>query len=663
MKREMTIFCLLVICCTFIFSGCVTAPTTETVMIVTATVTNPPAPTATMEEPTITPEPTPTPEPPVPCMIAFDSDRDKNLEVYIMGPDGSGQTNLTNNGADDSDPVWSPDGSQIAFVSNRESELGGGQFIYVMAADGSNLRQLSQQPDSKMPDWSPDDSRIAFSHQGDIYVINVNGSDEKNLTNSPEKDEQPKFSPDGKRIAWIKGTENDTTIYSMNVDGSDAQAITTVGRINDIEWTVDGRIFTHWENPAGICFNCVVSADGKDVIDAGGKGTIQEFLPFWTLDGQRVEMGFGPISMGGNDEEVFLVSESFPDMFLNLTNNEANDRNADIPATCGPVLEGPAENQEQEQPQAAAPAANGDMVIGYVAGGENSRKENDILKACSELQIECIKGENIGQLAGQNVSAIVAVSNRWDALGSFPVVLDTVGKQIPVFIVDAETGVQGAYNLSVDSASVQASLEWMFKQMDDNGELVYFNFGNNGYHQELIDDFLAKNPGIKSTSLPADFNGNSYNEQSIGQLVKEKPKLGAIWSDGDLNSIFWGLNNIKDGSALPVTVCPARQDFLQSWKEVIDLGSSFECISTIAPGGAAYEGVYVAYYVLSGASIDPEMLGGYYGNTLKYDFPIITNENLEEWLGKVDSLQRGDWESLEIPPMTPEEIRETWFLE
>ncbi|MEM5796673.1 MAG: hypothetical protein AAGU23_10450, partial [Bacillota bacterium] len=75
--------------------------------------------------PVATEAPTPEPEP-IPCNIAFDSDRDGSREIYSMAPDGSGQVNLTNNPADDFDPVWSPDGTQIAFVSNRETDAGEG---------------------------------------------------------------------------------------------------------------------------------------------------------------------------------------------------------------------------------------------------------------------------------------------------------------------------------------------------------------------------------------------------------------------------------------------------------------------------------------------------------------------------------------------------------
>ena len=108
----------------------------------------------------------------LPCDLAFQSDRDGNLEIYKMGPDGSNQTNLTNNPADDFDPVWSADGQQIVFVSNRETDAGGGgQFIYIMNADGSDVRQVTfNEDDSQWPDISSDGFLITFTSNGDIYI-------------------------------------------------------------------------------------------------------------------------------------------------------------------------------------------------------------------------------------------------------------------------------------------------------------------------------------------------------------------------------------------------------------------------------------------------------------------------------------------------------------
>ena len=81
-----------------------------------------------------TPGPGPGPAPTGPGMIVFVSNRDGNREVYKMNPDGSGQTRLTNNSADDYQPAWSPDGRKIVFVSTRD----GHPEVYVMTPTGPN---------------------------------------------------------------------------------------------------------------------------------------------------------------------------------------------------------------------------------------------------------------------------------------------------------------------------------------------------------------------------------------------------------------------------------------------------------------------------------------------------------------------------------------------
>ena len=611
-------------------------------------------------------EPTPTQEPvEIPCMIVFDSDRDGNREIYVMGPDGSSQTNLTNEPADDRNPAWNPQGTQIAFVSNRGTEQGHTEQIFVMNADGNDVRQLSNKGSADDPNWSPDGNWITYSAENEIFIIPVDGSEEsRNLTNTPERNDiEPVWSPDGSQIAWLSGTPDDpnANLFVVNVDGSNVQQLTNSGNVSNVKWTVDGQIFINWDGSEHGCCQFVMNADGSGITQVGGKGEIQRYLPFWTLEGDRVEcVG---IDLNGDDSEIYLVGEIYPDLFLNLTNDPGWDVNPDWPALCGPADRAQAPVEPQAQPQAAQPAGSGDMVIGYVIRGDNPRKEEQILKACGELQIMCVRGENVSQLIEQNVNAIVDVSNHWDALGSWPELHAASQKSIPLFIVDAEANVEGAYNLSIESDAMHISLEWMFQQMGGEGEMVYYNVGHNDFHQMLIDAELEKFPGIQATSVPADFGKETYTEDSIAQMVQENPNLGAIWTNGDMNSIFWGLNNISDAQQLPLIVSPEREDFLQAWKQRIEWDSAFSCISTIAPGGAAYEGIYVAYYVLNGAEIDPQMLIGAYGNTLRYDFPVITNENLEEWLGKLDTLQVGEWDFLKIPPMSPEEIRARWFVD
>ena len=76
------------------------------------------------------------------AQIAFHSNRDGNNEIYIMDADGKNLRNITNNPAGDWFPAWSPDGQRIAFISKRDGE----GDIYVMDADGKNQRNLTNNP-------------------------------------------------------------------------------------------------------------------------------------------------------------------------------------------------------------------------------------------------------------------------------------------------------------------------------------------------------------------------------------------------------------------------------------------------------------------------------------------------------------------------------------
>ncbi len=628
--------------------------------------TTTPAPTAVpteTEKPALTQAPAtpePTEEPILPCNITFESDRDGNREIYTMHADGSNQVNLTNDSADDYDPVWSPDGTRIAFVSNRSDGEEGGLHIFVINADGSNPTRISAQGDSRFPDWSPAGDKIAFTSQGDVYVVDLADGTERNMTNSSENDEQPRFSPDGQRILWLKGHTENMHVFSMDLDGGNIVQITKAGIPRGAEWTIDGRIFSVWEGqPEGICFNCVVTADGKVVIDAGGKGTIQQFLPFWMDDGLRVEMNSADIR-GTGREDIFVLSESFPDLFMFLTNDAGNNRNPDAPAKCGPYHGANPSAEGAVESSGALQSGGESMVIGFTGSIDPMMKFNIDL-ACSELQVECVQGENVTELVEKGVDAIVDSSNRWDVEGSAIALHDAAGSGIPIFLLNAESSEPGIYNISVEKEIITTSLSFMFKSMQDKGEVVWYNFGDNNYINKIVESLLKDYPEIKATKIVANYDQNPFNNQQVQNLIASNPKLGAIWSSDLSNDLFWGVVD-KANSHMPLMECPARKDMLINWKNELDAGRQVNCIAFIRPAGTGYEGIYAAYYLLSGLKLNPEKLKGEGNNTLQYAIPEITAKNLPEWLGKLDDFIIGDSSMLLLPHMDPDQIRNEWFL-
>jgi Tol biopolymer transport system component len=149
-----------------------------------------------------------------------------NIEIFTMNADGTGQTRLTNNQDTDRDAAWSPDGTKIAFA-NCPLSLSCG--IWVMNPDGTGRTQLTagnvEGNFEGTPTWSPDGRKIAFHSRRDgnyeIYVMNPDGTAQTNITNSPLSERDPAWSPDGTRIAFTGEVSGCCApIYTINPDGT-----------------------------------------------------------------------------------------------------------------------------------------------------------------------------------------------------------------------------------------------------------------------------------------------------------------------------------------------------------------------------------------------------------------------------------------------------------
>jgi Tol biopolymer transport system component len=260
--------------------------------------------------------------------IAFYSNRSGNNEIYVMNPDGSGVTDITNSPADDKAPAWSADGKHIAFLRT----IGGNQDIWVMNADGSGQHQITNLPSKEFsPHFSPDGEKIAFTSDRDgndeIFVMNADGTNQTQLTFNAADDYGPRFSPDGEKIVFISERTGHPEIFVMDANGSNVRQLTnnTFGDFAP-DYTSDGEkiVFTR-QFAAGENEIFVMNADGSDPRDLTNNPANSEFAGHSSPDGERIVF---VRRFSGTSTDIFVMNAdgSAP---TNLTNNPVIDQGPD----------------------------------------------------------------------------------------------------------------------------------------------------------------------------------------------------------------------------------------------------------------------------------------------------------------------------------------------
>ncbi len=202
-----------------------------------------------------------------PTLLAYVGGRSQSHDLYVLDISNGRSHRLTRDRASTFNPTWSPDGSTLAFSSNIDG--GPVNIYTVSAVGGSPTRVSHDPTLATHPDWSPVGGKIAFMSLRDgnaeIYVMNTDGTNEVNLSQHASHDADGSgvtqltfgsgqeyggsWSPDGARIVFPSYRNGQYDLYTINVDGSgEAQLTNTPESEGYPKWSASGIAFTVWTN-------------------------------------------------------------------------------------------------------------------------------------------------------------------------------------------------------------------------------------------------------------------------------------------------------------------------------------------------------------------------------------------------------------------------------
>jgi PKD repeat protein len=263
--------------------------------------------------------------------IVFQSNQhnedEDSLEVYIMDIDGSNVEKITNIGGDGvrGIPGSSPDGRRIAFTD--------GSNLYIVNTDGSWMTSILSGKELWDLSWSPDGSKIALEilegNQWDIYVVDIDGSNLRQLTNNTADDMSPKWSPDGDKIVFVSTRDGNSELYIMNADGSNEQRVTNTDTWEWCPcWSPDGsEIYYTSINLSGFFQYYSIKSikpDGSNERLVYGPNDRDIWYPSFSPDGNHFVCYVWMVNL---DREIYKIDRNGSNP-VQLTNNTANDQNA-----------------------------------------------------------------------------------------------------------------------------------------------------------------------------------------------------------------------------------------------------------------------------------------------------------------------------------------------
>jgi len=215
--------------------------------------------------------------------IAYVNRENKKYRLVVADSDGYGEQTLLALGEPIMSPSWSPDGSQIAYVSFER----GHASVFVQSLATRQRTMLADFPGSNSaPAWSPDGKQLAMVLTRDgssqLYLVHNDGSDLRRITFSETIDTEPSFMPDGKSLLFTSDRGGSAQIYRVPVEGGAAERLTFEGANNfSPRPSPDGKYFVFSHFVDGVFYIAVQDFENKQmqVLTGGGWEKKPSFAP------------------------------------------------------------------------------------------------------------------------------------------------------------------------------------------------------------------------------------------------------------------------------------------------------------------------------------------------------------------------------------------------
>jgi TolB protein len=260
----------------------------------------------------------PAPKPGPQRRLVVSSNKDGNWDIYLVQAATGETKRLTESQFDNTQPVWSPDGARIAFVSRRENCSN----LWLMNADGTGARAVTvKHTNCAHPRWSPDGTRIAFSStkegRPDVFVVEVATGAVTNLTTSKIACGEPEWSADGKKLSYTYYAGPAYTTRTVRANGTGHESLGGETAVDAVWSPVGARLaFAGWSAKLEAYQVFTANADGTNrkqlTRSANAFGGV---CPQWSPDGSKLaycewaggDLQVAVIASGGGEAKIVTV--------------------------------------------------------------------------------------------------------------------------------------------------------------------------------------------------------------------------------------------------------------------------------------------------------------------------------------------------------------------